>query len=121
MKLARFAGLVAVLALLVAGAAYAYGGGKGDVLRTRDQLRLKDGSCQTAALQTRAMDKLKTRAQDQLRLKDGSCQTASLQIRAMDKLKTRAQDQLRLKDGSCQTAALQSRTQDRIRLHDCWS
>ena len=61
MKIARIAGIVAVLALLVAGAAYAYGGGKGDVLRTRDQIKAQDGSCQTAALQTRSQDRIRLR------------------------------------------------------------
>ena len=85
MKLFKTAALVALTMLI--GASIAYGGsagGNGDLDRTRD--RLQDGSCTTAALQTRSQDQLRT--MDRLR----DCTVAQLQTRDQDQLQTRAQD-----------------------------
>lgn len=65
-----------MMAVMV-GAALAFGGvgavavGNGDCLQDRDQLQLKDGSCQLAA--TDSGDLLMIKNQTQLQLKDGSC------------------------------------------------
>jgi hypothetical protein len=76
-------------AILMGGAGTAYAA---DALRARDRDRLKDGSCQVAAV--------KTPARDRDRLKDGSCQVGAV--------KTPVRDRDRLKDGSCQVAGDQN-------------
>jgi hypothetical protein len=77
--------LIATWTVVLAMGASALAACTGVMLQTRDRDRdqLKDGSCQTAKLQTRDRD----------RLRDGSCQTARLQ--------TRDRDRDQLKDGSC--------------------
>ncbi len=74
--------------------------GNGDQLQTRDQDRLRDGSC----AQTATQDQLQLQQRDQLR--DGSCGG----IPALDGSGAQVQagagagngDMLRLRDGSCQ-------------------
>jgi len=77
--------LVATWTIVLAMGASALAMCAGVMLQTRDRDRLRDGSCQTA--------KLQTRDRDRDRLRDGSCQTAKLQ--------TRDRDRDQLKDGSC--------------------
>jgi hypothetical protein len=88
-KMMKMAATLALTGALMAGAGSAVAAD-----RTRDQIKLKDGSC-VAKLQIR--DRLKdgscvAKLQIRKRLKDGSCVA-----RAGDRTKA----QLKLKDGSC--------------------